>query len=78
MAVPGLRSRDSPARVSGVTTTISLTKCGGKINSSTGVCEGLGFSFNDEIRLRLQSPTGTIVSLVSLLELLQVSSLGTR
>ncbi len=50
--------------VSGVTTTISLTKCGGKINSSTGVCEGLGFSFNDEIRLRLQSPTGTIVSLV--------------
>jgi hypothetical protein len=50
--------------VSGVTTTINLTKCDDPINSSTGACEGSGFSFNGEIKLQLQSPTGTIVSLV--------------
>ncbi len=52
--------------VSGVTTTINLTKCGGPINSSTGACLGSGFSYNNEIQLRLQSPAGTIVSLVPL------------
>jgi hypothetical protein len=50
--------------VSGVTTTINLTKCDDPINSSTGACEGTGTSFNNEIQLQLQSPTGTIVSLV--------------
>jgi hypothetical protein len=50
--------------VSGVTTTINLTKCDDPINSSTGACEGTGKSFNDEIQLLLQSPTGTIVELV--------------
>ena len=52
--------------VSGVTTTINRTKCGGPINSSTGACQGSGFSYNNEIRPRLQSPAGTIVSLVPL------------
>ena len=52
--------------VSGVTTTIDLTKCGGQIDFSTGACLGTGFSFNDEIELLLQSPAGTIVSLVPL------------
>lgn len=50
--------------VSGVTTTVNLTKCDDPINSSTGACEGTGISWNDEIQLLLQSPTGTIVSLV--------------
>ena len=50
--------------VSGVTTTINLTKCDDPINSTTGACLGSGDSFNDEIQLLLQSPTGTIVSLV--------------
>jgi hypothetical protein len=45
-----------------VTTTINLTKCDDPI-SSTGVCEGDGFSFNDEINLTLQSPLGTFVDL---------------
>ena len=53
--------------VSSVTTTINLTKCGGAI-STTGACLGAGVSsgsFNAEIRLGLQSPTGTIVQLVA-------------
>jgi len=50
--------------VSGVTTTINLTKCDDPINSITGACEDTGFSFNEEIQLLLQSPTGTIVELV--------------
>jgi Proprotein convertase P-domain len=50
--------------VSGVTTTINLSKCGVSINSSTGACLGTSFSYNEEIRLQLQSPTGTIVNLV--------------
>lgn len=50
--------------VSDVTTTINLTKCDDPINSSTGACEGPGYSYNSEIQLLLQSPTGTIVSLV--------------
>jgi len=50
--------------VSGVTTTINLTKCDDPINSSTGACEGTSKSYNDEIQLLLQSPTGTIVKLV--------------
>jgi hypothetical protein len=45
-----------------VTTTISLTKCDNPI-SSMGVCEGTGFSFNEEIGLTLQSPLGTSVDL---------------
>lgn len=52
------------APVSDVTTTINLTKCNTPINSATGACLGPNFSFNDEIQLQLQSPTGTIVSLV--------------
>ena len=39
--------------VSGVTTTINLTKCDDPINSSTGACEGTGRSFNREIQLQL-------------------------
>jgi hypothetical protein len=50
--------------VSGVTTTINLTKCDNPIDSATGACLGSGFSFNREIVLQLQSPTGTIVTLV--------------
>lgn len=50
--------------VSSVTTTINLTKCGLSI-STTGACLGTGNSWNDEIRLSLQSPTGTIVQLVA-------------
>jgi hypothetical protein len=50
--------------VSGVKTTINLTKCDDPINGSTGACEGTSFSFNREIQLQLQSPTGTIVELV--------------
>lgn len=46
-----------------VTTTINLTKCDDPI-SPTGVCEGGGFSFNDEIGLALQSPLGTVVDLI--------------
>jgi hypothetical protein len=51
--------------VSGVTTTINLTKCDNPI-SSTGECLGRSpnGSFNSEIQLRLQSPTGTTVVLV--------------
>ena len=51
--------------VSSVTTTINLTKCGVSI-STTGACLGASSSYNDEIRLSLQSPTGTIVSLVTI------------
>ena len=50
--------------VSSVTTTINLTKCGVSI-STTGACLGASSSYNDEIRLSLQSPTGTIVQLVA-------------
>ena len=51
--------------VSSVTTTINLTKCGLSI-TTTGACLSPGnYSFNDEIRLSLQSPTGTIVQLVA-------------
>ncbi|MCS5700545.1 proprotein convertase P-domain-containing protein [Cyanobium sp. FGCU-52] len=52
------------APVSGVTTTINLTKCDDPIDSATGACLGSFYSFNDEIVLQLQSPTGTIVTLV--------------
>ena len=48
----------------GVTTTINLTKCDDPIDSATGACLGGGNSFNNEIQLKLRSPTGTIVSLV--------------
>ena len=50
--------------VVGVTTTINLTKCDDPIDSTTGACLGDRSSFNEEIELQLQSPTGTIVSLV--------------
>ncbi|MCP9886272.1 proprotein convertase P-domain-containing protein, partial [Synechococcus sp. ATX 2A4] len=46
-----------------VTTTITLTKCDDPI-SSTGVCEGIGDSFNNEIGLALKSPVGTVVDLI--------------
>jgi hypothetical protein len=50
--------------ISKVTTTINLTKCDDPI-SSTGQCIGPKFSFNREIALRLTSPSGTIVNLIS-------------
>jgi uncharacterized protein YhjY with autotransporter beta-barrel domain len=50
--------------IRGVTTTINLTKCDTPINLATGACQGLGDSYNDEIQLRLQSPSGTIRTLV--------------
>ncbi|MFM7547841.1 MAG: proprotein convertase P-domain-containing protein [Cyanobacteriota bacterium] len=46
------------------TTTINLTKCDNPIDSATGACLGGGFSFNNEIGLALQSPTGTVVDLI--------------
>jgi hypothetical protein len=46
-----------------VTTTINLTKCDDPINTTTGVCEGAGSSFNEEIGLTLTSPLGTSVDL---------------
>ncbi len=65
----GLTFSEFTGPVTGVTTTINLTKCseaasGNSINLSTGACEGDKKSWNDEIRLQLQSPTGTIVTLV--------------
>jgi len=50
--------------ITSVTTTVNLTKCDDPI-SSTGVCEGSGFSFNEEIVLRLISPDGTTVNLIN-------------
>lgn len=50
--------------ITSVTTTVNLTKCDDPI-SSTGVCVGSGFSFNDEIALRLISPGGTTVKLIN-------------
>ncbi|MFM7550879.1 MAG: proprotein convertase P-domain-containing protein, partial [Cyanobacteriota bacterium] len=50
--------------VTSVTTTINLTKCDDPIDSATGACLGGGFSYNEEIELQLQSPTGTFVTLV--------------
>jgi hypothetical protein len=47
-----------------VIATINLTKCDDPIDSATGQCIGTGKSYNDEIELRLQSPSGTIVPLV--------------
>ena len=49
--------------ITSVTTTVNLTKCDDPI-SSTGVCEGSGFSFNSEIVLQLISPDGTTVNLI--------------
>ena len=46
--------------------TINLTKCDNPIDSITGECIGTGFSFNREIILNLQSPSGTVVPLVKL------------
>ena len=50
--------------ITSVTTTVNLTKCDNPI-SSTGVCVGSGFSYNNEIALRLISPGGTTVNLIS-------------
>jgi hypothetical protein len=47
-----------------VIATINLTKCDDPIDSATGQCIGTGTSFNEEIGLSLQSPSGTIVPLV--------------
>ncbi len=52
--------------VSSVTTTINLTKCDDPIATATGACLGTGDSYNSEIELSLQSPTGAIVSLVTI------------
>ncbi|MBD2717798.1 autotransporter domain-containing protein [Synechococcus sp. FACHB-909] len=49
--------------VGGISTTINLTKCDDPISAS-GVCQGIGFSFNDEIQLQLLSPAGIVRTLV--------------
>jgi hypothetical protein len=49
--------------ISGVTTTINLTKSDDPI-SSTGDPLGTGDSYNDEIGLTLKSPFGTLVNLI--------------
>ena len=59
--------------ISGVRATINLTKCGDPI-STTGACVSSDNSYNDEIRLRLRSPNGTIVRLVDLETLLPGNS----
>jgi len=50
--------------VTSVLATINLTKCDDPINNVTGQCIGSGFSYNREIILSLQSPSGTVVPLV--------------
>ncbi|WP_216921611.1 autotransporter domain-containing protein [Synechococcus sp. CCAP 1479/9] len=54
---------DFGGNVGGISTTINLTKCDDPISAS-GVCQGIGFSFNDEIQLQLLSPTGVVRTLV--------------
>jgi MYXO-CTERM domain-containing protein len=51
------------ASVTNVLLSVSLTKCGGSIGS-TGACNSLDFSYNDEIILGLYSPTGTYAGMV--------------
>jgi autotransporter-associated beta strand protein len=54
---------DFSGTVGGLSTTINLTKCDDPI-SATGICQGIGFSFNDEIQLQLLSPSGVLRTLV--------------
>jgi hypothetical protein len=60
----GLNFTGISAPINGVRATINLTKCDDPI-STTGACQGADNSFNNEIRLRLRSPNGTIVNLVN-------------
>ena len=62
----GLNFTGFTSSVYSVLTTVTLTKCDNPINSATGQCIGTGESFNEEIELSLQSPSGTIVPLVEL------------
>lgn len=51
--------------VTDVLLSVSLTKCGGLVPiSSSGVCNSPDFSFNREIQLFLESPTGTFAQMV--------------
>ena len=51
--------------VTNVSLSVSLTKCGGRVPiGSSGVCSSPDFSFNSEIQLFLESPTGTIAQMV--------------
>ena len=51
--------------VTNVSLSVSLTKCGGRVPiSSAGVCNSPDFSFNSEIQLFLESPTGTFAQMV--------------
>ena len=51
--------------VTNVSLSVSLTKCGGRVPiSDSGVCNSPDSSFNREIQLFLQSPTGTFVQMV--------------
>jgi hypothetical protein len=51
--------------VTNVLVTVSITKCGGSGSiTSAGVCTSPNFSFNSEIQLFLESPTGTLVGMV--------------
>jgi len=59
----GLNFTGISAPINGVRTTINLTKCDDPI-STTGACVGTSTSYNREIKLSLQSPNGTIVTLV--------------
>ncbi|MFM9103950.1 MAG: proprotein convertase P-domain-containing protein, partial [Cyanobium sp.] len=61
LTISGLLAGSTIAKV---TTTINLTKCDNPIDSATGACLGSGFSFNNEIGLALQTPTGTVVGLI--------------
>ena len=51
--------------VTNVSLSVSLTKCGGRVPiGSSGVCSSPDFSFNSEIQLFLESPTGTFAQMV--------------
>ncbi len=50
--------------ISDVNITLDFTKCDNPI-SSTGACQGTGYSYNREIVFSLISPSGTIVQLVT-------------
>lgn len=64
--------QDTPLNISGlgssvtnVSLSVSLTKCGGLFPiSDSGVCNSPDFSFNSEIQLFLESPTGTFAQMV--------------
>jgi len=60
----GLNFTGFTSSVYSVITTINITKCDSTIDSVTGQCIGTDYSYNEEIGLSLQSPSGTIVPLV--------------